>query len=369
MSLAARGEAERRFVREALLALGSERPGLREAARGVRSWERALSLAEAGSVAESVWAGVSLRGLEGEIPEPARSAFQDAHADATARNALLLSEAAAVQAGLRRRRDRIGRAEGARACSSPTIRTSGRGTSGTWTSWCASADSERAERAARGMGARERDPQLRLRRSAAPSTPSPGRSHSPLVVHAARRRTGDSHRAAGRGARRVRRSRDSSPGRATVDLAGARPANPVGGRPRRRRLPARLRPPRGREKFVPRLLADLAVIVGSGAGDLGRGRGADGSPTGSRSALEAARLLLQEGAARRPRPPGATRSESGPGTGRRSSRGRVDPRPASPASSSRPGSTWRPATGFPAVLAGPSRSSTSGAPCAAPGRS
>jgi len=90
--------AEQRFVRESLLALGSERPGLREAARAVRNWDRVLAIAAAGSVAESIWSGVSLRGLEEEIPEPARSVFQEAHAGATARNALLLSEAAEVQA-------------------------------------------------------------------------------------------------------------------------------------------------------------------------------------------------------------------------------------------------------------------------------
>lgn len=90
--------AERRFVREALLALGSERPGLRDAARAVRDWDRVLSIARADSVAESVGAAVALRGVEQEIPEPAREAFRDAHEDATARNALLLSEAAAIQA-------------------------------------------------------------------------------------------------------------------------------------------------------------------------------------------------------------------------------------------------------------------------------
>ena len=94
-----RGDAaEQRFVRESLLALGSERPGLRDAARAVRSWERVLAIAAAGSVAESIWSGVSLRGLEDEIPEPARTVLQEAHAGATARNALLLSEAAHVQA-------------------------------------------------------------------------------------------------------------------------------------------------------------------------------------------------------------------------------------------------------------------------------
>jgi hypothetical protein len=93
-----RDAAEHRFVREALLALGSERPGLRDAARAVRKWDRVLAIASAGSVAETVWSGASLRAVEGEIPEPVRTAFQEAHAGATARNALLLSEAAEVQA-------------------------------------------------------------------------------------------------------------------------------------------------------------------------------------------------------------------------------------------------------------------------------
>jgi len=96
--LGAGDAAEKRFVREALLALGSERPGLRAAARAVRRWDRVLAVATAGSVAESIWSGMSLRGLEGEIPEPARTSFREAHAGATARNALLLSEAADVQA-------------------------------------------------------------------------------------------------------------------------------------------------------------------------------------------------------------------------------------------------------------------------------
>ena len=90
--------AEQHFVREALLSLGSERPDLRDAARAVRDWERVLAIAAAGSVAESIWSGMSLRGMEDEIPEPARSRLQDAHEGATARNALLLSEAAAIQA-------------------------------------------------------------------------------------------------------------------------------------------------------------------------------------------------------------------------------------------------------------------------------
>jgi len=90
--------AEKRFIREALLALGSDRPGLQDAAGSVRRWDRVLAIATAGSVAESIWSSVCLRGLEGEIPEPIRTAFQDAHASAIARNALLLSEGAEVQA-------------------------------------------------------------------------------------------------------------------------------------------------------------------------------------------------------------------------------------------------------------------------------
>jgi hypothetical protein len=89
--------AERGFVREALLALGTERPGLRDAARAVRNWDRVVAIAEAGSVAESIGSAVSLRGVEDAIPEPQRTAFRDAHAGATARNALLLSDAAEVQ--------------------------------------------------------------------------------------------------------------------------------------------------------------------------------------------------------------------------------------------------------------------------------
>lgn len=90
--------AERRFVREALLGLGAERPGLLEAARAVRDWDRVLAIAAAGSVAESIWSGVTLRGAEAGIPEPARTVLREAHEGATARNALLLSEAASVQA-------------------------------------------------------------------------------------------------------------------------------------------------------------------------------------------------------------------------------------------------------------------------------
>ncbi len=61
-------------------------------------WDRVLAIATAGSVAESIWSGVSHRGAESEIPEPARTVLREAHEGATARNALLLSEAASIQA-------------------------------------------------------------------------------------------------------------------------------------------------------------------------------------------------------------------------------------------------------------------------------
>jgi len=148
---------ERRFVREALLALGSERPGLREAARAVRDWERALALARAGSVAESVWAGVSLRGVEGEIPEPGRSAFEEAHAGATGRNSLLLSEAAEVQAAFAAEgiESVVLKGPGLLVAHYPDI---GARHVGDVDILVRDRDAARAEALARGMGAREPAP-------------------------------------------------------------------------------------------------------------------------------------------------------------------------------------------------------------------
>jgi hypothetical protein len=89
--------AEDRLVREALLALGGRAGGLADAARAVTSWRHVVERARAGSVAESVWAGLALHGATGLVPEPEREALRDAHEAATARNALLLSEATRLQ--------------------------------------------------------------------------------------------------------------------------------------------------------------------------------------------------------------------------------------------------------------------------------
>lgn len=88
------------FVREALLALESVRPALWDSARAVRDWERALSIADTGSVAGDIGAAMALRGVQDEFPETARSVFEEAHAGATERSALQLSEPAEVQVAL-----------------------------------------------------------------------------------------------------------------------------------------------------------------------------------------------------------------------------------------------------------------------------
>ncbi len=100
MPLPWRDGAERRFLREAMLSLGGPRPGLAAATRAVRRWERLVAMARAGSVVESVGAAIAHAGLRDDVPEPQRTAFSDAHTGAIARNALLLSEAASVQAAL-----------------------------------------------------------------------------------------------------------------------------------------------------------------------------------------------------------------------------------------------------------------------------
>ncbi len=294
MNLAALGEAERRFVREALLALGSDRPGLREAMRGVRSWDRALSLAGAGSVAESVWSAVSLRGLEEEIPEPARSAFQDAHADATARNALLLSEAARVQSGLAEAgiESIVLKGPGLLLVHYPDI---GARHVGDVDLLVRERDSERADDAVRGLGARQRDPQLRYDGARAEHA-EPGKVHSPLVYtpHGVALEVHNAQPGEARGGSDFQglltRSRTVTwQGRtlripSAVDLAAGACLHVFDHH-------------EGREKFVPRLLGDLAVTVGSGAATWGEVE-ARMAPHGSRRALEAARLLLQKGAAR-----------------------------------------------------------------------
>ena len=89
------------LVREAMLALGRDRPSLHEAVRRVTRWDRVLALARAHAVAESVWAALSLRGSSEAVPAGVRAELEGDHAGATARNALLLAEAASFQAALR----------------------------------------------------------------------------------------------------------------------------------------------------------------------------------------------------------------------------------------------------------------------------
>jgi hypothetical protein len=291
VSLAARGEAERRFVREALLALGSDRPGLREAARGVRSWEGALSLAEAGSVAESVWAGVSLRGAEAEIPEPARSTFQEAHADATARNALLLSEATAVQAAFASAgiESVVLKGPGLLVAHYPDI---GARRVGDVDILVRDADASLAGRVARDMGARERIPQPGY--DGAPrETAQPGSIDGPLV-HTERGVALEIHVGQPGGAS----DRSDVPGlfarSRTVEWQG-----------RALRIPSAADLAAGvclhvfdhhggREAFVARHLADLSVVVGSGA--VTWDEVAERMPAGRESrSLAASRRLLERG--------------------------------------------------------------------------
>lgn len=91
---------EAALLREALRALGQDRPELRAAVGRVTRWDRVVALARAHAVSESLWAALALRGLAGAVPEPERTALTEDHAAATARNALLLAEAAELQRAL-----------------------------------------------------------------------------------------------------------------------------------------------------------------------------------------------------------------------------------------------------------------------------
>ena len=73
---------------------------MRDAIHAVRDWDRVLAIARAGSVGESIWAALLVQALEKEIPEPARAAFEEDHGATTARNAVLLTDAAALQQAL-----------------------------------------------------------------------------------------------------------------------------------------------------------------------------------------------------------------------------------------------------------------------------
>ncbi len=95
------GAAERRVVREALLAVGMERPGLHAAAGAVRDWERVAAIARDGYVEETVWAGFVRGGAAALVAEPIAARLREAHAGAAARNTLLLAEGARMQGALR----------------------------------------------------------------------------------------------------------------------------------------------------------------------------------------------------------------------------------------------------------------------------
>jgi hypothetical protein len=282
---------ERRFLREALLSLGSERPGLRDAARTVRNWDRALADARAGSVAESVWAAMVLRGLEGEIPEPARSAFEEAHVGATARNALLLSEAASVQAALAAAgiESIVLKGPGLLVAHYPDI---GARHVGDVDLLVRERESQRADEIVRSLGAREREPLLRYDGTRAGHA-EPGEVHSPLV-YTAHGVAVEMHQA------------QPGEGRGGSDFEGllAR-SRIVSWQGRHLRIPSAADLSAGacmhvfdhhdgREKFLPRLLGDLAVTVGAGAVTW-KDVEAPMPPGGARKSLEAGRRLLDEG--------------------------------------------------------------------------
>ena len=254
---------ERRFIREALLALGSERPGLRDALRSVRSWDRVLALARAGSVAESVWAGVALRGLQDEVPEPARSSLAEVHAGATARNALLLSEAARVQAGLAGAgiESIVLKGPGLLVAHYPDI---GARHVGDVDMLVRERDSARADQVVLALGAREQDASLLRYDGTRAGHAEPGELHSPLVYTA--------HGVA-------LEMHQAQPGeeRGGSDFEGllAR-SRSVTWQGRSLRIPSVadlaagacmhvFDHHEGQEKFVLRLLGDLAVTVGAGA--------------------------------------------------------------------------------------------------------
>jgi len=285
--------AERRFVREALLALGTERPALPEAAGAVRDWEGVLEIARAGSVAESVWSALLLRDLEGAVPEPVRSALADAHAAATARNALLLSEAASAQEAL----DAAGipsvvlKGPGLLVAHYPDI---GARHVGDVDILVRKADAKRAGRVARESGAREKEAVVGYD-GEAPEVGRPWDHHLPLLFTA---------------------------GGVALELHFAQPGEELEGRGfdgllgrarlvewmgRRLRIPSVadlvagaslhvFEHHQGSQMFLQRLLADLAVTVGAGTVTWGRVAEVASDPA-SRDAVEASRKLLEEGPA------------------------------------------------------------------------
>lgn len=282
---------EQRFVREALLALGSERPGLREAARAVRNWDRVLAITAAGSVSESVRAAVVLRGVQGEIPEPARAQLERTHAGAAARNALLLLEAARVQAAFTSAgiESVILKGPGLLVAHYPDVASRHVGDVDILVR---ERESARADEIVRSLGAREGGPSVRYDGTRAKHA-DPGEVHSPLVYTA--------HGVA----LEIHQAQPGLPGSESDFeelLARSRSVEWQG---------CRLRIPSaadiaagacmhvfehhdGREKFILRLLGDLAVTIGAGAATWGEVE-ARMIPGGSRKALDASRRLLEEG--------------------------------------------------------------------------
>lgn len=94
--------AAARLAAECLLAAGARRDALPDLARGAgpRVWSALLGLAEGHAVAETIHLGLDRHGCAEAAPEPVRSALREAHEGAAARNTLLLAEATRLQDAL-----------------------------------------------------------------------------------------------------------------------------------------------------------------------------------------------------------------------------------------------------------------------------
>ncbi len=257
-----------------------------------------LSICRASSVAESVWAGILHRGLEGEIPEAARAELADAHSGATARNALLLSEAAEAQAALSRAgvESVVLKGPGLLVAHYPHI---GARHVGDVDLLVRESDAARAEAAVRSAGAREPAPVVRYDGGAREPGERGWKGEVGLVTP--RGITLELHD----------RIPGGAPDGADVEGVLAR-ARTVAWQGRELRIPSAgdlaagaclhvFDHHGGAAKLVSRHLADLAVVVGAGA--VGWDEVAARVPPGTRSfALEASRDLLDIG------PPGPLRS-------------------------------------------------------------
>jgi hypothetical protein len=257
-----------------------------------------LSICRASSVAESVWAGIVHRSMEGEIPEAARAELEDAHAGATARNALLLSEAAEAQAALARAgiESVVLKGPGLIVAHYPHI---GARHVGDVDLLVRESDAARAEAAVRSAGARDPAPAVRYDGGAREPGERGWQGEVGLVTP--------------RGI--ALELHDRIPGGALdgADVEGvlAR-ARTVAWQGRELRIPSAADLAAGaclhvfdhhggEAKFASRHLADLAVVVGAGV--VGWDEVAARVPPGTRSfALEASRDLLDRG------PPGPLRA-------------------------------------------------------------